>query len=64
MIHKSWDPKSPSIIPAIVCYADILGFRNMTERAYESGEEGDFLRRIKLSLAAAYNAVREAATLG
>ena len=28
-----WDPRSPSLRPAIVCYADILGFRAETQRA-------------------------------
>ena len=34
-----WDPKSPSLLPTIVCYADILGFRGMTEPAHELGED-------------------------
>ena len=58
-----WDPESPSLLPAIVCYADILGFRAMTELALESGEERDFLRRIKRSLEKAYEKVRNAKTL-
>ncbi len=58
-----WDPKSPSLLPAIICYADILGFRDKTECAFKSGNEREFLRRIKCSLAAAYDNVRQAATL-
>ena len=58
-----WDPKAPSLLPTIVCYADILGFRGMTERAHELGEETEFLQRIKRSLAAAYKIVRRARTL-
>ena len=58
-----WDPKSPSLLPAIVFYADILGFRGMTERAYESGKAEEFLQRVKGSLATAYDAVRNVATL-
>ena len=57
----SWDPKSPSLLPTIVCYADILGFRSMTERALKSGKEGEFLLRVKHSVAAAYDKVRERA---
>ena len=58
-----WDPKSPSLQLTIVCYADILGFRAMTECALESGKEMDFLRRIKRSLDEAYDIVRKAKTL-
>ena len=63
-MRPHWDPKSPSLLPTIVCYADILGFRDMTESALKSGSENEFLQRIKRSLAAAYERVREAATLG
>ncbi len=63
-MRMKWDPESPSLLPAIICYADILGFRDMTERALKSGKETVLLRRIKRSLAAAYGEVRQAATLG
>ena len=59
----SWDPKSPRLLPAIVCYADILGFRAMTETALRLGKERKFLKRIKRSLACAYDQVRNAANL-
>ena len=62
-MHTSWDPKSPSLLPTIVCYADILGFREMTERAFKSGEAAEFLQRIKHSLATAYERMRKASTL-
>ena len=64
MIGTGWDPESPSLLPAIVCYADILGFRALIERAYESGKEEEFLRQVKHSLAAAHEALRQAAKLG
>ena len=60
---KTWDPDSPSLHPTIICYADILGFRNMTERALQSGKETEFLQKLKRSLAAAYDRLRELATL-
>ena len=63
-MRTSWDPKSPSLLPTIVCYADILGFRDMTERAFKLGEERSFLQRIKCSLAAAYEEMRNSAALG
>lgn len=59
-----WDPEAPSLYPAIVCYADILGFRHLIDRAFESGEEEDFLREIKRSLDKAYERVHEAKTIG
>ena len=58
-----WDPESPSLLLAMVCYADILGFRDMTDRALESGEGTEFLRSIKHSLSAAYDKLRKAQTL-
>ena len=58
MTRTSWNPKSPSLIPTIVCYADILGFRSRTEHAFKSGKERKFLRKIKRSLATAYEQVR------
>ena len=64
MIGTGWDPESPSLLPAIVCYADILGFRALIERAYESGKEEEFLRQVKHSIAAAHEALRQAAKLG
>lgn len=54
-----WNPESPSLLPAIVCYGDILGFSALTKSAFASGEEGEFLQRIKGSLSAAYDTVRE-----
>ena len=63
MTREMWDPESPSLLPTIVCYADILGFRSRIEQALELGEEKEFLTKIKGSLAALYEKVREAATL-
>ena len=60
----SWDQNSPSLLPTMICYADILGFRNMTEQALKSGTAVEFLLRVKHSLAEAYGKVREDATLG
>ena len=62
-MHLRWHPKSPSLLPTIVCYADILGFRELTECAHRLGEETEFLQKIKSSLAKAYDIVREAKTL-
>jgi len=59
MMSTIWDPESPSLHPAIVCYADILAFRNLSKKALASDEGEQFLRRIKYSLNAAYEDVRE-----
>ena len=64
MTSTTWDPESPSLRETILCYADILGFRARTERAFELGEEADFLQKVKRSLDVAYEKVREARTLG
>ena len=63
-MRPSWDPTMPSLLPAMVCYADILGFRAMTERALSSGKQAEFLREVKRSLAAAYEKMRDMAKLG
>ena len=59
-----WNPESPTLLPTIVCYADILGYRDEMERAHESGIETEILWKIKNSLAEAYEPVRNAKTLG
>lgn len=59
---RNWDPASPSLLPAIVCYADILGFRSLTEHAYESGKESEFLQKIKNALAEVYETLNNAQT--
>lgn len=61
-MNTSWNAESPSLLPAIVCYADILGFRDMVEGAFRSGEEREFLQRTKRSLSAVYEFVRDYST--
>lgn len=63
-MNMTWDPNSPSLRKAVICYADILGFRAETERAFASGGATQFLQRIKGSLDIAYGKVREAKTAG
>ena len=63
MMSTPWDSKSPSLLLAMVCHADILGFRDMTVRAFQSDEGTEFLRRIKLSLGTVYETMRKAQTL-
>ncbi len=46
----------------IVCYADILGFKEMTKHAFRCGKETDFLIRIKKALDLAHQDVRRFAS--
>ena len=64
MMNMTWDPNSPSLRKAVICYADILGFRAETKRAFASGEETQFLQRVKNALGVAYGKVREAQAAG
>ena len=57
-----WSPDSPSMLPAIVCYADILGYRQLAERALKSGEPTQFLLELKHSLDTAYGIMHSAQT--
>ena len=63
MTTKIWDPNSPSLCKTIVCYADVLGFRARTQRAFSLGKAEGFLQEIKRSLGAAYDKVRSTQTL-
>ena len=63
MTTKLWDPDSPSLCATIVCYADILGYRARTKRAFSLGKAEGFLQEIKRSLGAAYDRVRRTQTL-
>ena len=62
MKRTIWNPQSPSLRAAIVCFADILGFGNLTKCAFDSDTGGEFLLRIKSSLSRAYDRVEEAAS--
>ena len=56
---------TPSLLrPAIICYADILGFKSNIKRAFKSGEQETFLSMIKGSLDRAYAMVHQAAKPG
>ena len=62
MAVRNRSSKLPALREAIVCYADILGFRDQTRHAFAKGEESDFLRRVKRSLRKAYKEVNRTAT--
>ena len=57
-----WDPDSPRMLPAIICYADILGYRGMAEEAFNSSDPTQFLLALKRSLKTAYGIVHRAQT--
>ena len=63
-MRKSWNSKSPSLLPAFICYADILGFSDLIKQAFRLGEEEELLERIQNSVSAAYKKAREAAIFG
>lgn len=54
----NWDSETPSLLRAIVCYADILGFKRKTRDAFRCKKESEFLNTITLALEAAYGVVR------
>lgn len=49
----------PKMIDSFVCYADILGYVQLSKEALNSGEGTDFLRRLRSALSAAYFNIRE-----
>ena len=53
-----WDPESPELRRAVVCYADILGFKGMTYGAFRSGQPDALLLRIKRALDLAHEDIR------
>ena len=60
---KLWDPESPEMLPAIICHADILGFKNMTRLSIKSGTEREFLAQLKQALSKTYDRLRRQAML-
>ena len=58
MLYMDEDSKSPSLLLSMVCYADVLGFRNMTKDAFESDKGMEFLRKVNRSLNLAYKDIR------
>jgi hypothetical protein len=45
--------------PAFVCFADVLGWSQMTRSAIDSGNGNEFVARARQSISAAYDDVRE-----
>ncbi|WP_242344377.1 hypothetical protein [Anaeromyxobacter terrae] len=51
----------PALVPSFVCYADILGFSELSRAAMKAGEGEQFLNSLRTVLNAAYERVREMA---
>ncbi len=51
------------MLPSIVCYCDILGFRKLTSEYLESGRGEELLARLHAALTAAHERIRESSHL-
>lgn len=58
MTDGLWSPESPTLRETIVCYADILGFSDMTKCAFREEKAPEFLKRIKEALDQAHEGIR------
>jgi len=54
----------PALLPSFVCYADILGFKEQSRAAIESGVGAEFLRHLREVLNEVYKRVRRIADVG
>ena len=61
MTDDLWRSESPTLRETIVCYADILGFSDMTRCAFREGKATDFLKRVKEALDQAHDDMRRIA---
>lgn len=53
-------PKDPpKLIPSYVCFADILGYSELSRESLKEGKGNDFLRKLHSALGKAYERVRE-----
>src|SRR3972149_828335 len=55
--YKHSDP--PKMLPSFVCYADILGYSHLSKEAVKSGNDLQFLHRLRNALSNAYERIRE-----
>jgi len=49
----------PQMIPSFVCYADILGYSHLSKEAIKSGNDLQFLHKLRHALSNAYERIRE-----
>lgn len=56
--QPEWDREHPEFLPSIVCYADILGFSDLTRMALGSDKSSQHLRKLRHALSKAYDAIR------
>lgn len=52
----------PKMVPSFVCYADILGYSQLSKEALRSGKGAQFLNRLRHALSGGYERVRENST--
>lgn len=58
--YKLFNP--PKMLPSFVCYADILGFNQLSRNAIESGNGLQFLHRLRQALSCAYDRIRDSSS--
>lgn len=49
----------PKLVPSYVCFADILGYSELSRESLKQGNGNDFLRRLRNALGVAYERVRD-----
>lgn len=54
---------TPKLLPSVVCYADILGYKNMVEQSIDAGDGEIFLARLHKALTNAYQRIYDQSKL-
>ena len=49
----------PKMLPSILCYADILGYKKLSEESLHSEKGDQFLNKLHGALSQAYERIRE-----
>lgn len=57
---SAWSRKKPKFLPSLVCFADILGFSDLTKEAIREGRGDGFLAHLTGALDRAYQEMRNA----
>jgi len=55
--------ESPEMRPSIVCFVDILGFKDLSRKAFDSGNGNVLLNQLSKSLSKAYGRIKEHSSL-
>ncbi len=59
MTINPYSKNPPELVPSFVCYADILGFSQLSKAALDSGKGNEFLYQLRNALNKAYERVRK-----